>query len=164
MNKEQYLAQRKLLLDGAEAFIKEGKTEEANVKMVGIETLDNKWEETKLLNANMNALKDKVNGIDIVTKSEVVENAKKVDRTTESVKFDKKVKYQDAWAKVMMGKKLDSKEQDVFNSINSTFNNAYTHDTGNTSILIPETVAAGIFKRAEAVSYTHLTLPTILLV
>ena len=61
MNKEQYLAQRQALLDEAEVMIGEGKTEDANSKMKDIEALDNKWEETKLANANMEALKGKNN-------------------------------------------------------------------------------------------------------
>ena len=73
MNKEQYLAQRKALLDEAEAMIGEGKTDEANAKMKDIEALDNKWEETKLANANMEALKGKSTITDLSSKSENVE-------------------------------------------------------------------------------------------
>ena len=58
MNKDKYLEQRKALLDEAEALIGEGKVEESNAKMKEIEALDNQWEETKLANANMEALKD----------------------------------------------------------------------------------------------------------
>ena len=36
-----------------------GKIEESQAKMKEVEALDNKWEEVKLANANMNALKDK---------------------------------------------------------------------------------------------------------
>ena len=149
MNKEQYLKQRNALLKDSQGFISEGKVEEANAKMKEIDQLDQKWEETKLANANMNALKDKTKGIDFENKSVVVKEEKVVDSIVENKVVDESTVYKVAWAKVMQGKKLEGNEQDVFNSINSAFNNAYTHDTGNTSILIPETVAAGIFKRAE---------------
>ena len=59
MNKKKYLEDRKLLLDEAQKLIDEGKIEESQAKMKEIEALDNKWEEVKLANANMNALKDK---------------------------------------------------------------------------------------------------------
>ena len=37
MNKESYLAERKILLDEAEVLLGEGKSEEANLKMTDIE-------------------------------------------------------------------------------------------------------------------------------
>ena len=148
MKKEEYLAQRQALLDEAEAMIGEGKTEDANAKMKDIEELDNKWEETKLANANMEALKGKTTITDLATKSENVEG-KVIESMGNEVVIDEKKQYENAWAKVMQGKKLDSGEQAIFDKVNTSFNNAYTHDTSNTAILIPETVVAGIWKRAE---------------
>ena len=148
MNKEKYLADRKALLDEAQKLIDEGKIEESQSKMKEIETLDNKWEEVKLANANMNALKDKTKATDLENESVKVEGAIKVAELGENKVVDEKKNYENAWAKVMQGKKLDEKEQSLFDKINTEFSNAYTHDTGNTAILIPETVAAGIWKRA----------------
>lgn len=147
MNKKEYLAQRQALLDEAEAMIGEGKTEDANAKMKDIETLDNKWEETKLANANMEALKGKTTITDLVTKSENVEG-KVIEAMGNEVVIDEKKQYENAWAKVMQGKKLDDADQTLFDKVNYEFSNAYTHDTSNTAILIPETVTAGIWKRA----------------
>lgn len=65
MNKEKYLAQRKALLDEAEALIGEGKTKKADAKMQEVESLDNKWEAYKLANANEEALKDKTKFINL---------------------------------------------------------------------------------------------------
>lgn len=59
MNKKEYLAKRKALLDEAEALLNEGKTDEANTKAVEVEALDAKFEEIAKAQANMNALKDK---------------------------------------------------------------------------------------------------------
>jgi HK97 family phage major capsid protein len=56
--------------------------------------------------------------------------------------------YRSLWAKEMMGQSLTSEERDVLNHINDE-HRAFTHTTENTSILIPKTVAAGIWKRAE---------------
>lgn len=146
MNKEQYLAQRKALLDEAEALIGEGKTDEANAKMTEVETLDNKWEEVKLASANMNALKDKTVATNLENESVVADG--KVIESMGNVVIDEKKQYENAWAKVMQGKKLENDEQTVFDKVNTEFSNTYTHDTGNTAILIPETVTAGIWKRA----------------
>jgi HK97 family phage major capsid protein len=147
MNKDKYLEQRKALLDEAEALIGEGKTEEANLKMQEVETLDNKWEETKLANANMNALKDKNKVTDLEDKSVKVEGGTIVDGILDNKVDDKKV-YEMAWAKSMQGKSLEKNEKEIFDRVNAEFSNAYTHDTSNTSVLIPETVVAGIWKRA----------------
>ena len=129
MNKEKYLAQRKALLDEAETLINEGKVEESTAKMKEVETLDNKWEETKLANANMNALKDKTIVTDLENKSVKVEGEKIVDGIIES-KVDNKKAYEMAWAKTMQGKSLEKSEQELFDKVNADFSNAYTHDTG----------------------------------
>lgn len=158
MNKEKYLADRKALLDEAEKLIDEGKIEEANAKMKDIEVLDAKWDESMIASANMEALKGKTKVDDLENQSIVVAG-KTVDATgnvtTEDKKDQEKKQYENAWAKTMQGKKLDENEQTVFDKVNVAFSNAYTHDTGNTAILIPETVTAGIWKRA-AESYPLL--------
>lgn len=148
MNKKEYLAQRQALLDEAETMIGEGKTEDANAKMKDIETLDNKWEETKLANANMEALKGKTTITDLATKSENVEG-KVIEAMGNEVVIDEKKQYENAWAKVMQGKKLEANEQVLFDKVNSSLENAYTHGVGNTPTLIPESVVAGIWSRAE---------------
>lgn len=134
----------------AETLISENKFEESEAKMNEVKDLDNKWEDTKKAQANLNALKDNGNVLDLENKSVSVAGGKQVDNTQqpENVLSDQKV-YENAWAKNMMGKRLDAGEQEIFDKINTEFNNAYTHDTGNTGVLIPETVAAGIFARAE---------------
>jgi len=149
MNKEKYLEMRNALLKEIEGLIEEGKIEESNAKMKEVEALDNKWEEIKLANANMNALKDKTKVTDIENKSVEVKGGKEVDNLVKDVKVDETKLYETAWAKTMQGKKLDENEQTVFDKVNAEFRNAYTHGTGNTPTLIPETVVAGIWKRAE---------------
>lgn len=149
MNKEKYLKERKELLDAAEALIEEGKTEEANAKMKEIEALDAKWEQAKIDNANLNALKDRNIGIDLENRSLSVPDGKKIDGTDAPKKIDEKEAYLYAWAKTMQSRKLEEAEQEVFDKVNAEFHNTYTHDTDNTTVLIPQTVVAGIWKRAE---------------
>jgi HK97 family phage major capsid protein len=148
MNKEKYLADRKVLLDEVQKLIDEGKIEDSQAKMKEVETLDNKWEETKLANANLNALKDNVKATDLSNESVTVNRGTLVAEITANKVTDDKKQYENAWAKYMQGKTLDANEQVLFDSTNRTFNNAYTHDTSNTAVLIPETVVAGIWKRA----------------
>ena len=149
MNKEQYLEQRKTLLDEAQAFITDGKTTEANGKMEDIKALDTKWDEVTLANANMEALKGSKKITDLSEKSAKVEGGIVVAELNENTQINDKKAYEDVWAKIMQGKKVSDSEKTVFDKVNSEFSNAYTHTTENQAILIPETVVAGIWKRAE---------------
>ncbi|ARW38098.1 MULTISPECIES: phage major capsid protein [Bacillus] len=57
--------------------------------------------------------------------------------------------YLNAWAKDLRGDKLNEQEREVFDKVNNEFQAAFTHTTENTGILIPDTVAAGIWKQIE---------------
>lgn len=149
MNKEKYLEMRNGLMNEAEKLIADGKIEESKAKMKEVEDLDNQWESIKLANANLNALKDNVNVTDLENKSVEVKGGKTVENIQQPKAVDEQKVYENAWAKHMMGQKLTGDESEVFNKVNTEFNNAYTHDTGNTGVLIPTTVAAGIWSRAE---------------
>lgn len=148
MTKEQYLAKRKEIMNEAETLIKENKFEESEAKMNEVKELDNKWEETKKAKANLDALKER-EATDIENESVNVKGGKVVNELEDNKVNTEEQAYTNAWAKDMMGQKLSEEEQEVFNTVNSRFNNEFTHDTNNTQVLIPETVAAGIWKRAE---------------
>ena len=90
MNKKEYLEMRDNLLAEAEKLIAEGKTEAAKEKMKEAEDLDNKWEEIKLAQANMNALKDKVTGINLENNSVDVKDLRPVDNVQVTQKVDEK--------------------------------------------------------------------------
>jgi HK97 family phage major capsid protein len=149
LTKEQYQNQREELMKAAEELIAENKFEESEAKMQEVKDLDNRFEESKKVQANLNALKDEGKALNIENKSIEVNGGKQVDNIQPTKVLDDNKVYEDAWAKNMMGKSLADNEMEVFNKINKEFNNAFTHDTGNTGILIPETVAAGIWSRAE---------------
>lgn len=148
MTKEQYLAKRKALMNEAEQLITDGKFEDSETKMQEIKDLDNKWEGIKLASANLNALKDNNKITEIENKSAAPSGVKVLDNVSEIKTLSEEKVYENAWAKSMMGAKMTESEQTVFEKVNAEFKNAYTHDTGNTAILIPETVAAGIWARA----------------
>lgn len=147
MNKNEYLDKRNSLLADAEKLLSEGKTDEAKAKMKEVEELDNKWEEIKLAQANMNALKDKTVGIDLVDKSVDVSSIQVVDKIIEPKKLDDKEKYKIAWAKKMMGMTLTEDEKVVFNEVNTRFHNEV--QTANAhAVVIPETVSEDIWREA----------------
>lgn len=148
MTKEMYIEQRNALLGEIEALIADGKIEESGTKMADVEALDNQYEQAKLANANLQALRGAAPVIDLENKSVVVTGETKIETTGGLNMIDEKQIYTNAWAKAMQGVALDDKEQNIFDSVNTEFSNAYTHDTGNTSVLIPETVVAGIWARA----------------
>ena len=114
MDKKAYLDQRAVLLKDSETLIAEGKIEEADAKMKEIEELDAKWEEIKLANANMNALKEKAEVINLENRSVDVKGVKTVDNIVDEKPIDEKAAYETAWAKVMQGMKLETKEQEIF--------------------------------------------------
>ncbi len=155
MTKEKYLQNRKALMEEAQNLINEGKLEDANAKMKDIEALDRQFEDAAKAQANINALKDKAVVTDISNKSVQVAGGTTVAvfDTTDDVGDEKnqdKV-YLNAWAKDMLGHKLTEDEQGVFNKVNEAFkmdprNEAFTHTTGNTGIVIPQTVVEGIWK------------------
>ena len=152
MNREEYLTKRNELVAQSERFIQNGKLEEAEKAMQDIKDLDANFEASALAQANLNALKENQTFKDLPDQSLRNVNGEAIDVFNLENQTDSKQKiYENAWAKVMMGKSsgLSKEEKDVFDKTNTDFHNAYTHTTENTGILIPETVVAGIFKRAE---------------
>jgi HK97 family phage major capsid protein len=56
--------------------------------------------------------------------------------------------YRASWAKDMMGMSLGTEERNAYERVNAEYR-AFTHSTENSAVLIPKTVVAGIWKRAE---------------
>jgi len=144
--KNKYLAARKVLMDEAQVLINDGKLVEFEAKSKEVEKLDADFEAACTAQANFNAMQDRAKITNIHDKSVAVIGT--VLEATDA-KVDEKTAYLNAWAKEMMGQKLNDSERTVFDKVNTEFNNVYTHTTVNTPTLIPETVVAGIWKRAE---------------
>ena len=149
MNKEKYNEQRQGLMTEAEELIAENKFEESEAKMNEVKELDNKWEEAKKAQANLAALKGNEEPVKLENQSENVQGGEILGTTEQPKVTNEQDIYVNAWAKDMMGQKLTENEMEVFENVNAKFSNEFTHDTNNTQVLIPETVAAGIWKRAE---------------
>ncbi|UUV23845.1 MULTISPECIES: phage major capsid protein [Lysinibacillus] len=146
---KEMLKKRSELLNKAKQLVAEGKIEDFNAVEKEIETLDAQIEAAKLANANLKALEDKQVIADLENYSKTPESPKVIAKKEEQIVLTDKQTYENAWAKHMMGQSLTNDEQVVFENVNKEFSNAYTHDTGNTAILIPETVVGGIWSRAE---------------
>src|SRR5690625_1266320 len=144
MTLEQYLAQRKEMLNAADQLIGEGKFEESESKMNEVKELDSKWESIKTAKANLKALNDDPKIEPLESKSISVEESKVIDNN-KAPKIDDAQTYVNAWAKHMMGQDLSKDERQSFALVNK-LSNEFTHTTINTPTLIPDTVVAGIEK------------------
>lgn len=154
MNKEEYLAKRKALMTNASAALKEGKAEDATKIADQVKELDNKWESISKAQANLDALNGAAPVDMAAANVEPIHlNAAQV---ANSIDVNKPVEndapsYAHAWAKMMLGGTLNAAEQSVFDKENARLNagESFTHQTGNTPTLIPNTVVSGIWKIAE---------------
>lgn len=147
MNLEQYLKQRADLMATAESQLTAGNTVEANATMEKVTQLDNNFEELKNTQAALNALQGPPN-VDLTNQNVNIPNGTVIGTETLEAKNELPT-YETAWAHAMMGETLTNLEKQVFMDNNPQLTNEFTHTTANTAVLIPESVVAGIFKRAE---------------
>ena len=145
MNKKKYLELRKAMLEEAQNLINEGKIEEAAAKRKEIEKLDADFEEASKEQANLDALNKEDDKVTDMKNLSVDEGGlKPVDKTAEKLS---QVNYETVFAKVALQRDLTSDEINLYNEMNPE--NAYTHNTTNTEIVIPETVVGGIIDKMK---------------
>lgn len=156
MNKKQYQENRNALMNEAQKLINEGKIEEANAKMDEIKALDEKWNNICEAQANMNALEGNQRGLDIQNIGGAQMNGAAAAVETITMTYGEKAEnnkaeqlyaskeYEIAWAKSLMGTPLTADETNLVEMVNE-----YTHTTENTGIVIPKTVANGIWEMIE---------------
>ena len=143
MNRKQYEAMRKKLMDEAQGLLDTEKIDEANAKMEEVKKLDEQWDAIAQAAANLAALngtqkaQNPVNNIEDSFGGE--ENH---GDDSPKVRVWKSEEYKNAWAKHLMEKPMSDSEKEKFLLVNET----YTHTTKNTSIVIPETVSKGIWE------------------
>ncbi len=141
MNKKQYLAMRNQLMNEAQALIDAGKAAEAEEKMKEVSALDEQWDAIAQAQANFRALNLEpcasapVKPDDATGQNSVANDVMKALESEE---------YKAAWAKTLMGKQLTQDEESTYAMVNE----AFTHTTKNTSIVIPKTVTKGIWEMA----------------
>lgn len=145
MNKKQYLAKRKQLMDEAQSLINAGKAAEAEEKMKEVTALDEQWDAIAQATANFNALNNEpVDMLNDQQEDSTQRSGETGDSENEILKAWESDRYKTAWAKTLMGKTLSNKEKDTFDMVNE----AFTHTTENTTIVIPKTVSKGIWELA----------------
>ena len=144
MNKKQYEAMRKKLMDEAQELINAGKAKEAESKMQEVKDLDEKWDAIAQAEANFKALNMEPKYMMQNRVEDMMGGEDKKGEEPAYVTAWKSKEYENAWAKTLMGKQLTDEEGKAFKLVNE----AYTHTTGNTSIVIPNTVAKGIWEMA----------------
>ena len=151
MNKKQYEAMRKGLMDEAQTLIDQGEVEKAQAKMKEIEDLDNKWDAIAQAQANFDALnKEPAQANPFGSDGESANFGAytgvgaNLGTDNEIIKAWESDNYKYAWAKDLMKLPMNVAEKEAFRMVNE----AYTHTTGNTGIVIPKTVTAGIWEMA----------------
>lgn len=152
MTHAEYLEQRNALTNEIQTLIDSGDLGEAYTeKMAEVDTLDQKWDAIAQAQADLNALSDKQRTVNVASVKGVdVKGAVAEVMVNDSVNADDPAAlfasdaYVNAWAKSMMGGKLSADEQALVQKVNT-----YTHTTANTGIVIPETVAQGIWDKVE---------------
>lgn len=141
MNKKQYEAMRKKLMDEAQAFIDAGNAEAAQAKMDEVKALDEKWDAIAQAAANFNALNKEP---ELSTVLSVNDKTGADDKRTDVLDVWASDCYLNAWAKKLQDKPLNDKENEAYKLVNE----AYTHTTKNTGTVIPKTVATKIWELA----------------
>lgn len=142
MNKEQYLAKRAQLLNEAQSLIDAGKAAEAEEKMAEVDALDKEWDAIAQAQANFNALNKEPKAMPPEPFKDSSKDAGKPEDKVEKAWASEE--YKMAWAKTLMGKPITDDERKTYDMVNE----AFTHTTENTGIVIPKTVSRGIWEMA----------------
>ena len=161
MTYQDYVEKRKKLQDEARVLLDnsngediESTTKEYEAKAAEIKKLDDQWDTIKEMLDSLEALSDEQRTCNVQNLTgATVENG----NVTASVSFVPKAveagneslassdAYLKAWAKAMTGKPLTDDENNTYRMVN----NAFTHTTGNTAAVIPETVSDKIWELIE---------------
>lgn len=158
MGRKEYLAKRESLLNEARQLINSGKVNEGNEKMKEIKNLDESFEAEAKAKAALKAMEEDPIGLNVQNLTDLGANKLAAGENIGGVKMNGENKesdspemmayasdeYKNAWAKTLMNLNLTKQEQEAFQIVNE----AYTHTTGNTSLVIPKTVTKGIWEEA----------------
>ena len=142
MNRKQYETMRNQLMNEAQTLINDGKAEEAEAKMNEVKDLDEKWDKIAQAQANFNALNNDPKPMNPFELEDSLSGQGSEENPVAAAWASKE--YENAWAKTMMKKPLEASEQKTFAMVNE----AYTHTTGNTAVVIPKSVVKGIWEEA----------------
>ena len=160
MGRKEYLEKRQAMLNEAKQLINSGKIDEGNEKMKEIKALDERFEAEANANAALEAMERETAGLNIqnltdsaaegrldgrMTPGSVIQmDGKNPEEETPVMRAYASEAYKNAWAKTLMNLSLTKEEQQIYQMVNE----AYTHTTGNTQLVIPKTVTKGIWEEA----------------
>ena len=133
---------RNQLMNEAQTLINDGKAEEAEAKMNEVKEFDEKRDKIAQAQANFNALNNDPKPMSPFEMTGSLTGNEGTENPVSEAWASKE--YENAWAKTMMKKPLEASEQKTFAMVNE----AYTHTTGNTAIVIPKSVVKGIWEEA----------------
>ncbi len=144
MNREQYLANRKKLMDETQALLDAGNMEAFNAKIKEVEALDAQFEAACTAQANLNALNDRVTVTPLENQSVQIQGGKTLEKLDEALLTDdifNSQEYRLAFMKnVLAGAPIPTK------FVNADANTA-TSEVGS---VIPTTVLEKIIEKLEA--------------
>lgn len=159
MTREEYLNKRNGLLAEARQLITSGKIEEGNKKAEEVKQLDAEFDTAIKAQANLEALEKEPAGLNIQNLTDGKAESKTLEGnyrvTALNMDGTQPINqgaaemyatdiYKHAWAKKLMNLPMSQEEQNAFSMVNE----AYTHTTGNTPLVIPKTVTKGIWEEA----------------
>jgi len=152
MNREKYLADRKALMEEAQALIDAGKLDEFEAKVKDVEALDAQFEAACKAQANLTALNDKTTVTPLENKSTNIEGKVIENMTTDVITKDNlyaSLEYRNAFMRnVLNGEPIPAK-------LLNTDANTKTTDVGH---VIPAPVMEKIVEKMEA---TGMILPLV---
>ncbi len=155
MNRKKYMEKRNALVNEAQTLIDEGKVDEANAKMEEVKALDESFQAQAEAEAALQALSTVPAGLNMQNLTDKGAASALLDNATNAgmaqlmgatgmdgdvVDYASDI-YLTAWANTMQRKPLSAEESNAFKMVNE----AFTHTTENTGIVIPKTVAKGIW-------------------
>lgn len=148
MNKKQYEVRRTALMNESQELIDQGKITEAEEKMNEVRQLDEMWDSISQSQANLNALIREPKPVNVFGQNTELLDFSAPQSGTERLDTAEAAwasdVYTNAWVKNLTGRNLTDEEQNAFRMVNE----AYTHTTDNTAIVIPKTVTKGIWDEA----------------
>lgn len=150
MTKEQYKNKISELMKDAQNCINEGDGAGAKAKTEEAQNLKTEMNEMIEAQANLDALNNIVNIVDAAQVQNITPLAHAIEPLNlnpastiveGALNKEQEELYVNAWAKDMLNKPLTDAENAIFEA-----QNAFTHTTETTGVLIPETVVTGIWK------------------
>lgn len=153
MTFKEYQDKRTGLMNECQALIDEGKLEEYQARAKEVTDLDAKWDATKEALDNLQALSEEQRAYNVqnLTGAEVNngEVVAAINLAPQGLNDGQKMTsasdlYVAAFAKSLKGDRLSAEESECFQMVN-----AYTHTTDNSGIVIPDSVASGIWDMVE---------------